>query len=297
MNCATIRERIPLYLYGELSADEEARIEEHLAVCADCRRRLEQEKLFHRALDLAGTAPPPELLAECRRSLPAALGRRRPLAGLRALAGLPARLASLVPRPARAAALIALGFLGARFTSGPPIAMAPSEGAALRVRSAQTGPSGEIRLVVEETRPKIVQGAPGDAAIRRLLIGAVRDPVDPAVRADAIEMLGRAPRSPEIRDALLDALEHDPNPGVRLRALEGLKPYADEAESRQALSRVLLADGDPGVRTLAVDLLASSRDPDVVEVLQELMARENDAYVRTRSQRALQAMNASLGIF
>ncbi len=297
MKCATTREQLSLYLYGELSAAEEALLERHLAVCADCRRRLEEEKIFHRALDLAGAAPPSALLAQCRRELPAALGRsgwRNPLGALGSLA---ARLASLVSGPARAIALIALGFLGARFTSGPPIALPPAEGATLRVRSAETGPGGEIRLVVEETRPKIVRGAPGEDAIRRLLLSAVRDPLDPGLRADAIEILRRAPRSPEVRDALLEALQHDPDPGVRLRALEGLQPYAEDPESRQALARVLLADGNPGVRTRAVDLLASSRDPDVVEVLQESLARENDAYVRTHSQRALQAMNASLGIF
>lgn len=297
MSCANIRELLSLYLYGELSAGDEERLEQHLAACADCRRRLEEEKLLHRALDLAGAAPPPDLLAECRRSLPAALARPGWRERMRAFARWPGHFASLVPRPARAAALIALGFLGARFIGGPPIALAPSEGATLRVRSAETGPAGQIRLVVEEARPKIVQGAPGEEAIRRLLIGAVRDPLDPGLRAEAIELLRRSPRSPEVRDALLDALRHDPDPGVRLRALEGLKPYAEDPESRQTLSRVLLADSDPGVRTLAVDLLASSRDPDVVEALQELLARENDAYVRTRSQRALQAMNASLGIF
>lgn len=297
MSCDTIREQLSLYLYGELSADEEVRLEGHLAACAECRRRLEQEKLLHRALDLAGAAPPPDLLAACRSSLPATLSGRGRLERLRALASLPGRLASLVPRPARAVALILLGFLGARFTGGPPIALAPSGGATLRVRSAEAGPAGEIRLVVEETRPKIVEGEPGDENIRRLLIGAVRDPVDPGLRADAIEMLRRAPHSPEVRDALLDALQHDPHPGVRLRALEGLKPYAEDPESRETLSRVLLGDGDPGVRTLAVDLLASSRDPDVVAALQELLTRENDASVRSRSQRALQAMNASLGIF
>lgn len=297
MNCATVREQLSLYLYGELPAADEADLERHLEACADCRLRLEEEKLLHRALDLAAPAPPPELLAECRRELPAALVRAGWRVRLRALASLPGRLAALVPRPARAVALIALGFLGARFTGGPPITLSPAEGATLRVRSAETGPSGEIRLVVEETRPRIVQGAPGDDAIRRLLLAAVRDPVDPGLRAGAIEILRRAPRSPEVRDALLEVVQHDPNPGVRLQALEGLKPYAGDPESRRALSQVLLADGNPGVRTRAVDLLASSRDPDVVEALQELLARENDAYVRTRSQRALQAMNASLGIF
>ena len=91
--------------------------------------------------------------------------------------------------------------------------------------------------------------------------------------------------------------EHDTNAGVRLKALEALRPSAADPETRQALAEVLLKDENPGVRTQAVDLLTSKREPELVGVLQEIMTRENNNYVRMKCQRALNEMNASVETF
>ena len=37
MNCGPARDRLALLLYGELSFDEEERVESHLDVCSECR--------------------------------------------------------------------------------------------------------------------------------------------------------------------------------------------------------------------------------------------------------------------
>ena len=63
------------------------------------------------------------------------------------------------------------------------------------------------------------------------------------------------------------------------------------------LATVLLNDDNPGVRTQAIDLLVQSKEPDVAGVLQELVRREDNNYVRSRSQRALNEMKASVGTF
>ena len=42
------------------------------------------------------------------------------------------------------------------------------------------------------------------------------------------------------------------------------------------------------MRTQAVDLLTSKREPELVGVLQEIMTRENNNYVRMKCQRALE---------
>jgi hypothetical protein len=80
-----------------------------------------------------------------------------------------------------------------------------------------------------------------------------------------------------------------------------LKPFVRQPEVRKALSGVLLSDGNPGMRTQAIDLLtqgvgeapATGLDRDIVGTLQELMNRENNAYVRQRGERVLQLVNAS----
>ena len=50
MNCQDLEENLPLLLYGELSASEQAACEEHLAGCANCRAAREKLEQFHQVL-------------------------------------------------------------------------------------------------------------------------------------------------------------------------------------------------------------------------------------------------------
>ena len=58
-----------------------------------------------------------------------------------------------------------------------------------------------------------------------------------------------------------------------------------------------MKDDNPGVRTQAVDLLMQREAPELVGVLQEIMSREDNQYVRMKVQRALSDMNASAETF
>jgi hypothetical protein len=95
----------------------------------------------------------------------------------------------------------------------------------------------------------------------------------------------------------LHAVQYDPNAGVRLKAIEGLKPYGANRETRSVLSKVLLSDDNVGVRAQAVDLLVQHKEMALIGTLQQLMEREPNDYIRLRSQKALQAMNASVEPF
>ena len=53
MKCEEVRKTLPLFLYGELSFDEEERVELHIDECAGCRKALEREKALFRSLDAA----------------------------------------------------------------------------------------------------------------------------------------------------------------------------------------------------------------------------------------------------
>jgi hypothetical protein len=115
-----------------------------------------------------------------------------------------------------------------------------------------------------------------------------------------VGILNDRAQAAEVRDTLIYALQHDENAGVRLKAMDGLRPFVQQPEVRKALSGVLLSDGNPGMRTQAIDLLtkgvgesSNGLDRDVIGTLQELMNRENNAYVRQRGERVLQLVNAS----
>jgi hypothetical protein len=307
MNCENARQDLVLFIYGELSFEEEERLERHLAECSECaleRKRLER---LDTVVAQARVATPAGLLGKCRRDLSTRLHDERSPSRRFSLGALWRAWVLHPPmwlRPVGALAMVAVGFFGARMvpmagTAGlPQLAQREQAASAVaRVRLVNTEPTGLVRVQYDEVRPREIAGDPNDERIRRLLLTAAADPADPGVRVDSLELLKDHAADDQVRQALLNALRSDPNSGVRLKALEGLKSFARDAETRKVLAHVLLSDDNPSVRTQAIDLLVQSKAPDVAGVLQELMRREDNGYLRSRCQKALNEMKASVGTF
>lgn len=326
-SCEKIRTQLGMLLYGELSFDEEGSVDAHLEGCAECRTALERERALHAAFDGAEVEPPASVLWEARQNLQVRIAAERSQAPsssrgagwwdqfvdalmLRPAGGV--RGGSSWLRPAGALALVAIGFLAARVAPDAGVGvvgMSLADPGAQRVRSVAPAPDGGVQIVLDETRQRVVSGGLDDRNIRVLLLSAAKDPSDPGLRYETVGILNDRAQASEVRDTLIYALEHDENAGVRLKAMDGLKPFAQQPEVRKALSGVLLSDGNPGMRTQAIDLLTQgvgestglggdnaaghALDRDVIGTLQELMNRENNAYVRQRGQRVLQLVNAS----
>jgi putative zinc finger protein len=339
MTCGAAREQLALLLYGELSFDQEERVEAHLDTCGECRVALEQEKALHAAFDSVEAGSSPSLLRDCREDLRLRLTEEesQPEAGAlrsgwwdrvvgaitlqpmhdephasigtpHSSLGMPrSAAAGMLRSGAWALALIASGFFGARFVpgmnSGAFRAMGLGDVGASRVRDVKPSPDGRVQLVLDETRQRIVSGGVNDQQIRALLITAAKDPSDPGLRAETVDILTSSVQSADVRAALVFAVQRDPNAGVRMKAMEALKPFVNEPDVRGALTQVLLSDANPGLRTQAIDLLTGSAnagvdrnvDRQIVGTLQELIERgEQQGYVRERCRRVLQAVNASL---
>lgn len=310
-NCAVVKDSFALYLYGELSFGEEERVESHLDECVDCRKALERQREVQAALDNIGIEPSPALLRSCREDLHFRLTEES-----QAKHGWWERFTDLLTgraahtgwlKPAGALTLVALGFGVARlippgsFGSGGQFEMGMMEPAS-RVRYVEPASDGRVQIVLDETRQRIVSGTLNDQKIRVLLLSAAKDPSDPGLRAETVEILNGSAQSSDVRDALTFALLHDQNAGVRLKAMEGLKPFAQQPEVRAAMTQVLLSDSNPGLRTQAIDLLtkglnqdnpAMGYDRQVIGAMQELMQRENNLYVRQRCKTALESVKAS----
>jgi len=309
MNCDAVRTLIPLYYYGELTADEEDRMEAHVFECAACARETERQRALAAALDRRQLEPPASLAEECRAGLMLAIqdgapAPARPAKGpwtlfLEAMADTLANW-NRFRQPLAAAALVALGFLAARVpawraSSLSTASLSPDQTFAT-VRSVLSDNSGRVQIAYDETARRVVSGAMDDQNIRRLLVASLREE-NPDVRVEAVDLLKARAASSDVREALLNRLANDPNPGVRLKAMEGLKPLASDPEVRKTLAQVLLADDNPAVRMQAVDLLISHRDDSMIGVLQNLMQREDNNYVRSQCEKALKEMNASAGTF
>lgn len=312
MTCDSVLKTIPLYFYGELSPIEEDGVEQHVHECASCAREMERQRALAAQLDRRQAEVPSGLLEECRADLMAAI--QGGAGALDRTSGSPWRLFlnalshsfsgwARYRQPIGAVALLAIGFFAARFTTKPAaneagVAISSSEPAQTfaTVRSIQPNPSGGVQIAFDETNRRVVSGPMDDQRIRQLLLAGARED-NPAVRVESMDLLKGRSSSTDVRDALLNALAHDPNPGVRLKAVEGLKPLSAEPDVRKVLAQVLLADDNSAVRMQVVDLLVEHRDDAIVGVLQDLMQKENNSYVRLKSEKVLKEMNASLGTF
>jgi len=306
MSCHWAQQSIPLYYYGELPPEEEERLEDHLDGCEACRRESERYRAMSAALDRREAPVDPDLLAECRHGLMRAVYHQEaperrsvhasPWASFRE--GF-ASLFGALPRYRQAAgavALIALGFFSARLTTDRQPVAPPSDVVSSTIRSIQPDDSGQVQIALDETRRRVISGKLEDARIRGLLLAAAREEDNSAVRMESVGILKNLPMR-DVRGALVNAALHDPNAAVRLRALEGLKPYAAQPEVRDALSKVLLNDENTGVRIQTIDMLIAHPDDSMVGVLQDLVQKENNSYVRLKCARALREMNASIGTF
>lgn len=304
MTCDAVRKLIPLYYYGELTPEEEDQAEAHIHECGACARQMEAARALAAALDRRRMDAPAELLVDCRADLAAAVrGAAAEPAWRLWLEAAGATLSGFTRwrQPLGAAALIAVGFLAARLVpagSGVSTAsLVPSEGVFVNVRSAQPDNSGRVRIAYDETRRQEVFGAIDDPRVQKLLLVAAQEEDDPGVRVESVGLLRERAGSGEVREALMNALLHDSNPGVRLKALEGLKPLAEQPPVRGVLSQALQFDDNDAVRMQAVDLLTLRRDEAMVGVLQNLVQKEDNSYVRLKCTKALKEMNASIGTF
>jgi hypothetical protein len=320
-NCASVKDFFALYLYGELSFDEEERVESHLDACVDCRKALERQREVQMALDNIAIEPAPSLLRSCREDLHYRLVEDE--AGEHSIAkrgwweqftdSLTSRSSFSGSgfnwmKPAGALTLVALGFGVAQllppgsFGLGGGLSQAGMMEPSSRVRYVEPSSDGRIQVVLDETRQRIVSGGLDNPKFRGLLLSAAKDPSDPGLRAESVEILNSSAQFADVRDAFLYSLLNDKNAGVRLKVMQGLTPFAQQPEVRLAMTKVLLNDTNPGMRKQAIDLLTKSLNQDkpsmgfdrnLIQAMQEQMQKESNEYVRQRCKIALESVKAS----
>lgn len=289
MSCKDIAPLLVFYVCEEVSGEERARIETHLAGCQACSEQLAEEKGFHSTLlsapqsadELDGSGI---LLSQCRSELEEALDdlsappleeHWRPFGWLRRWMAL---------RPVWSGALLVLvgGLAGAQLV--PWLQQSSSNtGQALNVRARQPltadqlqnmvvsglsvspspgSDSPTVQLQLSAEQPMVLTGRADDSNVRQVLTYVVENSerFDAGVRLDCLDALKAAVRDQQVRVALLNAARKDQNPAVRMKALEALRETAGEDDVRQVLLDALEHDGNPGVRVEAVNLLVGSLD-------------------------------------
>ena len=154
---------------------------------------------------------------------------------------------------------------------------------------------------MEHVQESELTGSASDAQVRQALLAGIKDPADPAVRADSLDYL-RGQTGNDVRDALLVSVREDRNAAVRLKALEALRVFAKDPTTRRTLVEVLKHDDNAGVRAEAIDVLIPPRPefdvtPDLLRELQKVSeAREENDYLRMRLQ-ALETTHAAAKVY
>lgn len=311
-NCEEVRGRFALLLYGELSFDEEERVESHLDSCAECHAALQRQRALHDALDGVAVTPSPALLSRCREDLTHLLEHEKPASRWAAWSKhswwqqMTGGWKIQFLRPMTAMALLAAGFFAAKVTPGLDFpggvaSMGLGDFGGAQVRNVATEPDGRLRIVVDETRERTISGSREDRQIRELLMAAAKEGADPGLRAQTVTILLGDADASDVRDALAFAMANDENTNVRLKAMEGLERYTSDPVVQNALAHVLLNDPNSGMRTRVIDTLnervGQELNRQMVGALQELMSREGDQDVRERAGRMLHSIKASAGTY
>ena len=334
LHCSNFEDRAVLHAAGELIEEQHAAVEAHARRCATCAAVLSREISLHKAL--AARVQPADtldrselLLAVCRSELFEALddataqSKRTWRALVTPWRWVGAFRRTFVFHPGwSAAALLLVGALAgtaarewyrqiALPVPGNPVitVLAPAplteqeletidrDSIRLEPQSGSTNP--KVELQVRSPQPRILQGTPDDAEIRRVLTYVIghSGQFDDGVRLDSIDALQLKADDPQVREAMSEALRHDPNPAVRLRAIEALRGVGSAPDVQSAILEALSDDDNSGVRIQALNALLErmrshkfpsvSLDNRAVSILRDRMRNDSNRYIRSRSADAL----------
>ncbi len=307
MNCQQVQTNLSLYLYGELEFAAEEELEQHLQNCSSCQLAFSREKTWHTKLNAERKDVSLDLLSQCRRDLRVAM--KTPTAKNDRRSWQPSRLFGSFnfsgpwsKQLAFASFFMFAGFSlstwmdrvrpATRLGSDNAVQMGMLNDPASRIRDIQPVNDNQVRILVDRVQEQQVVGSVGDESVRQLLLIAIKDPVDPGLRVDSVELL-KGQDGTDIRDALLYTVRHDENAAVRLKALEGLRRFREDRATHEALRSVLQYDVNPAVRSATIDVLAPASGsvkitPELAGTLEEIVRSEHDDYLRTRCLQVLQ---------
>ncbi len=318
MKCNLAQQHIVQYIYGELPDEGCHNLEQHVAACERCRNELQAYEALRRAMLVAPVEEPsPSFLAESRIRLDDALDQLPPPSPwLRLETGFFGFFAQLRAAPGMAMALAVLG-VGIGATAGhywnfqhapialPPVAelavpapasVAPS---VVNVSSIVQHPNTKmVEVHFNQMVPATVEGSIDDPEVRKLLLMATGNTVDPAVQSDSVGLLAQQCKDGHdcdggaVRTALMVALRYDRDPGVRLTALTGLEPYvAQDPHVRDAVLESLMHDPYQPIRSRALEMLEPVQaDSSVRMVLHTVSTEDGNPAMRQASLKVLQAI-------
>ena len=320
MNHTKFRNMIQLSLYGELSQNEQGKLNQHLATCRRCQGEYESLKKFHAAMaSFKPVSVSDRDLIDARRSLHISLGSAGETESWIE------RLIDFVVRPlvpqyrtvVVAAATLAIGVgLGYYFFASPVatqngfIRMASeTDQSAFDQGEAQVSnfrivnkneATGDVEFQFDATTPVHVRGnVRSDERVQKILARAAVSAENPGTRLRAVTTMAEhasaeQPITNDVKTALISVVKYDENRGVRQEALKGLEQFLPDPDVVQAYIYVLKTEKNTGMKIAAINSLGKVRltgqafSDDLTNILTEKLQSDENNYIRLRAKAALQ---------
>ena len=318
MNHNEFKKRILISLFGELSKNEQAELEDHLKTCEECRSELEQQThLLSIMTERRKVEIDEKLIHEARAQLRGAIRSERQKKNF--VTGVAQLFSGLISMPYRAAlsgvAALAIGiFLGYMFFYSSPVTPVKIDENQnvnqsfnednVKIKNIRfidpVATDGEIEFTFDAVRPMHIKGNVNDQKIQTILTYAMLNEQNPGARLNSINAMdSEMPQKfdKDIKDALITVVMTDENPGVRREALKLMTKYPVDEEIKQAYIHVLTTDSALGLRIAAINALSeiTKKDLDLnqhdIDLFKQKFETDNNSYIRYKTRTILQNYN------
>jgi len=153
---------------------------------------------------------------------------------------------------------------------------------------------GEIEFEFDAVAPMHIKGKIDDPEIQKVLTHALLNESNAGVRLSTVNALRHQSENkkivdPSIKTALIKSLTTDRNPGVRREALRVLQQYNFDTEIRDAFLHVIANDENSGIRVAAINALEITKmdgtkfDDVTINALKQQIGKEQNNYIRNRA--------------
>jgi D-ribose pyranose/furanose isomerase RbsD len=243
--------QIAPYLAGELTGDQLARFEAHLASSPAAEAELAEYQATWLALEQLTVPSPSPLVRERFRAMLAGYQQgltSRPAPWWQRLLGPAGEWAPTWARVAWGAGLLVVGlWAGTQWRPGQPQAEAQI---------------AQLTIEVQQ--------------MREMVMLTLLEKSSATERLRAVSLASEMPQpNPKVVEALLETLQNDSNVNVRIAAVETLLQFADQPPAREGLIRALGQQESPLVQVALIDAIVSLRAAQAVPQLQKLLKDRN----------------------
>jgi len=304
-------------LFGELKAEEQLILKEHLVSCDECRRELDDQKNLMEIISTRKKVNVDDkMLSAARYQLRGAL--RSEKAGRNILSGLMENISQFFTTPIRLAivsiSILLFGiFIGAlifRTSTTPAVdqaentdqfAMLDNDVRISNISFIDSDPSdGEVEFTFEASKPVRLRGKINDQRIQSVLTYAMLNEQNPGSRLNSINAMDtKSPvqLDPDVKNALITVIMMDNNPGVRREALKLMKKFPYDETFKQTLLYVVANDTSSGLRIEALNLLIEAGkqghklNQDELNLFKKQLQQDENNYIKLKARTILQEYN------